>query len=390
MVDDSFPLDMTTKNEHLTDPLRVVIVGASVGAGHNYAARELQKRLRDKGVEAHYHDFLDSTPWLIHVLLRDGYGPCVNHFPWLFTIVMSASETNFIFHLVVMFCCWLSTWEILVWTREADIVVTTYGLASQSLGWLRLAGYLEAPVISYLCDAGAHGLLFHKGVDLNIAPFSGTVSDCKRYGFEAIEANPLVREVFALPVASGKRDSMRRQLEIPAMDKIALVCAGSLGLGRVSEMVKDLLKAKQDMKIIVLCGRNHTLQSSFRGESRVVAMGWRDDLPDLLVTADVVVHNAGGMVVWESAIAKIPLITYLALPGQGQRNAGVLAESSVSPWPRNIKELAKELEAAFKQTRLPPSLANRFADKDVTDIILNWTKLADAKMQRQIPILAGA
>ncbi len=47
---------------------------------------------------------------------------------------------------------------------------------------------------------------------------------------------------------------------------------------------------------------------------------------------------------WESAIADIPLITHLALPGQGQRNAGLLAENNVSPWPRNIKELAKELD----------------------------------------------
>jgi hypothetical protein len=59
-------------------------------------------------------------------------------------------------------------------------------------------------------------------------------------------------------------------------------------------MVKDLLEASQDMKIIVLRGRNHTLQSSFRGQKRVVAMGWRNDPPNLFVTADVVVHNAGG------------------------------------------------------------------------------------------------
>jgi hypothetical protein len=67
------------------------------------------------------------------------------------------------------------------------------------------------------------------------------VSNCKRYSFEATEASPPVREVFALSVASGKRASTRRQLQIFLEDKIALGCAGSLDLGGVSEMVKYLL-----------------------------------------------------------------------------------------------------------------------------------------------------
>jgi len=83
-------------------------------------------------------------------------------------------------------------------------------------------------------------------------------------------------------------------------------------------------------------------------------MGWRNDLPDLFVTGDIVVHNAGGMVVWESAIANIPLSHLLRFQARD-----------------------KEMQACLQRTtsRLghePPSLAKRFAEKEVTDIVLKW------------------
>lgn len=57
-------------------------------------------------------------------------------------------------------------------------------------------------------------------------------------------------------------------------------------------------------------------------------------------------------------------ITSLALPGQGQRNAGVLAENNVSPWPRATiasKEICREGSYGY---------------------CLEVEKLADAKNQR--------
>lgn len=73
-----------------TNP-RVVILGAGVGAGHNFAARELQKKFESRGIKAEFHDYLDILPWMLRLILYC-YGPCVNHLPWLFSWVMTASE----------------------------------------------------------------------------------------------------------------------------------------------------------------------------------------------------------------------------------------------------------------------------------------------------------
>ena len=48
---------------------RVLIVSASMGAGHNGAARELARRLADRGHEAPVVDFLDCLPFGIGTLM---------------------------------------------------------------------------------------------------------------------------------------------------------------------------------------------------------------------------------------------------------------------------------------------------------------------------------
>ena len=60
-------------------------------------------------------------------------------------------------------------------------------------------------------------------------------------------------------------------------------------------MVTDFLQARKDKQIIVPCGRTHTLQSIYNRQKRVVALEWRNDLPEFFVTADVVGYNTGGM-----------------------------------------------------------------------------------------------
>ena len=72
-----------------------------------------------------------------------------------------------------------------------------------------------------------------------------------------------------------------------------------------------------------------------------MALGWRDDVPDLMAAADVLVHNAGGLSCTEALVAGLPVVTYRPIPGHGRANAAVLARpgsqrgrAALSSWPR--------------------------------------------------------
>src|SRR4051812_48529917 len=66
------------------DDHRVLVVSVSVGAGHDGAADELVRRLRQRGVEAHRRDFLDALPPFFTLLHRQFYRISVGSVPRLY------------------------------------------------------------------------------------------------------------------------------------------------------------------------------------------------------------------------------------------------------------------------------------------------------------------
>ena len=123
-----------------TQPLRVLIVSATVGAGDAGNARELARRLVEAGHEAEVRDFLESAPFGIGKALSKGYEAELRHAPWAYEL---AFKMWFWFPFLLAPLAWVLTFftrkKILLWVRDthADIVVSTYPVATQVLGELR-------------------------------------------------------------------------------------------------------------------------------------------------------------------------------------------------------------------------------------------------------------
>jgi UDP-N-acetylglucosamine:LPS N-acetylglucosamine transferase len=95
---------------------------------------------------------------------------------------------------------------------------------------------------------------------------------------------------------------VRTELGVPDDAPFVLLSAGSLGMGDIAETVRAVRHHPRAVAV-VLCGRNHTLRRQLRGRDRVIALGWRDDVADLMAAADVLVHNAGGLSLTEALVA---------------------------------------------------------------------------------------
>ena len=86
----------------------------------------------------------------------------------------------------------------------------------------------------------------------------------------------------------------------------------------------------------------------------MVALGWRDDVPELMAAADVLVHNAGGLSFTEALVAGLPAVTYLPIAGHGRANAEVLARATLAPWPRDPAELVAAIDEVVGRPRSAP------------------------------------
>ena len=322
----------------------IVVVSASIGAGHDGAARELGRRLTADGFAVTHHDFLDMLPADLGTVLRGTYARQLRYAPaswgWLLRLVagprgcaaasaLAKGAATTRMHAAV--------------AHQPAAVVSTYPLASQVLGELRRTGGLTAPVLAMMTDPSVHPLCVSAGMDLHLAPNLEAVA---AIGARAAMVAPVVDPAFRLRTrSSGEILAVRQRLGLPAARRVALVVAGSWAVGDVERTVFDIA-ATGLASPVVLCGRNDALRQRLRG-APAVALGWQDDMPVLLQAADVVVHNAGGLSSTEALATGVPVISYRCLPGHGTANAAQLSRSGLSLWPRDTGQLAQALRHAL-------------------------------------------
>jgi UDP-N-acetylglucosamine:LPS N-acetylglucosamine transferase len=335
------------------------VVSGSVGAGHDGAARELAARLAAVGVSAPVRDFLHAVPPPVRWALREGYSTSVQFVPGTFELLFQRLERRGLSWRIARAVCAAAEATMLHWVDELcpDVVVSTYPLASQTLGSLRGSGRLAAPVITYLTDPAVHVSWLHEAVDQHLAVSAATADQSwSDYGQECMVAGPLVPARFAEPPGLGRLAELRRELGLQAAQPVALLVAGSLGLGDLLPTVRDVAAA--GFVPLVLCGRNDRLRRRLAGEPQAVPLGWRTDVDQLMQLADVLVQNAGGLSSTEALVAGLPMVTYRPIPGHGRANARVMEGSGQAPWARTPAQLADVLHARLGSSRTPPALGD--------------------------------
>jgi processive 1,2-diacylglycerol beta-glucosyltransferase len=358
---------------------RVLVISGSVGAGHDGAADELVSRLAKLGVAADRRDYLDALPRICRYMLRDGYRLSVGYWPAFFDWLFASLERTGWVRWVTLWLCKVAQRDVLRWVGDHDVVVSTYMLSSQTLGQLKEAGKINATLVTFLTDPAVHRTWIHPAVDHHV-----TVTEATARMGEQVYQTPmravggLVSARFAEPVDPSRRQAVRAELGLSPDGLVVLLATGSLGMGDVPNVVRSITSSGVG-EVVVLCGRNDGLRKQLSTQPGVVALGWRDDVPELMAAADVLVHNAGGLSLTEALTAGLPPVTFRPIPGHGIANSQVLADAGLAPWPKDDAEL---VEAIRKQAidRGDPSCV--VVNPDTTALVLELLDERDQQVAR--------
>ncbi|MEV1206444.1 MGDG synthase family glycosyltransferase [Microbispora rosea] len=334
---------------------RALIVSASMGAGHDAVAAELARRLAAAGTRAEVVDVLALLPLRLGALLRWWYRAVMLRAPWLYALVYRvffvsrrAPSTS---PLTVLAAAGLAR---VVRRVRPSVVVPVFHVAAQAAGHLRERGRLAVPSVVVLTDFAVHRLWLHAGNDRYLCPdMSTALAVTAAVGRPAFRCAPIVRPGFAR--ADGAAD-VRARVGLRDGDRIVLVCAGSWGVGGVAATARLLARSGRYTPV-VLCGRNERLRRRLERllGGAGVALGWRDDLADLLASAYALVDNAGGLTCREAFAAGVPVVTHRPIPGHGRDGVLAMAQAGVSVHARRRADLLRALD------RLEPGLPGRAA-----------------------------
>lgn len=315
-----------------------------MGAGHDGAAREIARRLEDRGIRARVVDFLDAfaaplaRAWEGFYRFQLRYAPDTYESSYQLFYRYPQLWGPF-----VRFERLLAGRRVVQWVAETnpDVIVSTYSFATLVIGRLREERRVGVPVVNFLTDFGVHPRAVHPGVDLNLALHAVPAQRAAELsGRPTVIGGPAVRPGFG---HAGLRERGRASLGFSPDDRVVLVVAGSWGIGDDLPRTVQALVASRRFRVVTVCGSDERLRRRLEAQDSGVVIGWTDRMAELMAAADVVVENAGGLSSLEAFATGVPVVTYRPIPGHGRDNARAMVAAGVTTQPVDDAELVDAL-----------------------------------------------
>ena len=102
-----------------------------------------------------------------------------------------------------------------------------------------------------------------------------------------------------------------------------LAMVGAEGSPRALGNIARILRLDLDAQVVVICGRNADLRRRLEDLPRHMpmrALGFVEDVADLMRAADLLLTKAGGLTLAEAFCCRVPVVVHDVLPGQEAGN----------------------------------------------------------------------
>jgi processive 1,2-diacylglycerol beta-glucosyltransferase len=302
--------------------MRVLILSAPVGAGHDAAARGLAESLRARGAQVEIDDGLALMGPFIHRMVVDGYRWELEHAPWSWRLLYRGTRSPRLIRLVGWALAIRSRRRMLgrIAQTQPDRIVSTYPLVSAALASLRRANRLAVPCSTMITDFDPHPAWVHPDLDANLS-----------VGCSLPELTPVQPPVPLEAVDPTRRSAVRRDLGIRDDARVALIVGGVWGVGNLHGAARAVAVVDGAHPIVVT-GRNEALRRRLEADRellRATVIGFSDAIPELMAASDVLIQNAGGLTCLEGFAARLPVVMFEPLPGHGEDNSREMANAGL-------------------------------------------------------------
>jgi processive 1,2-diacylglycerol beta-glucosyltransferase len=324
-------------------PKSILILHASVGAGHTRAAKAVAAALALESPETRtvVVDALDLARPLFKRVYGKGYLDLVEKAPALFGYLFELTDRRpspraLGDRLRRAVQRWGAGELVdLLAGGGWDAIVNTHFLAPELVATLSAAGKLSVPQLTVVTDYDAHRIWVHEPTERYCVASPVAAASLRGHGVAAsaitVTGIP-VDPAFSVP---ADRDAARRAFGLSGGYPVVVQAAGGHGVGPLEGVCRALLASTVPSEIVVVCGRNEAGRKSLSkihppSRHRVKVLGFTDRMRDLMAVADLLVTKPGGLTVSEALACGLPMALVSPIPGQEERNSDYLLENGAA------------------------------------------------------------
>jgi processive 1,2-diacylglycerol beta-glucosyltransferase len=344
---------------------RILVLSASVGAGHLRAAQAVELALRQVAPDAFVRnvDVLTLTNPAFRKLYGEAYLDLVNHAPHVLGYVYDlmdrkpkrAARAIEKLRLVFKRLNLIKLCDLLQCDGERwDVIVNTHFLPAEIIAMLRRKRKIDTPQVVVTTDFETHRLWVHKPAEHYTAATEEGAAYLRHWGVTSqisVTGIPIHR-VFA---QEKDRNSCAKAHGLTAGLPTVLQLAGGFGVGPVKHIFEAILSMEVPLQLVVVCGRNksverevhYALPTPLRRHS-VKILGFTDKIDELMAAADVAVSKPGGLTTSETLARGCAMAIVNPIPGQESRNSDYLLENGAAIKINNLATLSMKLSALLE------------------------------------------
>lgn len=333
---------------------KVMILTASMGGGHNQAARSLEALHRANGKEVIVVDFLKVKGEVFEKIVLGGHSIICSTLPYIYKGLYKYYNNKEVDSKISDYALKIFEKKIYkeILKESPDLIIGTHAFIVLIICKLKKKGYLSIPFISVITDFKAHRFHVNRYVDAYITASEYTRLDMINRGVRKEKIYP-----YGIPI---KQDFLKRKNNKKYKSNKAftiLLMGGSMGCKSIETALKELINCRKTIRIIVVCGTNKGLMDSIKfnypprvGNKEILLYGFTNKIPKLMEESDLLISKPGGLTVSEAIVSNIPMLIPYMVPGQEEENADFLVECGAAMIIDNINSLKTKVDYLIERT----------------------------------------
>ncbi|HZO95582.1 MAG TPA: glycosyltransferase [Candidatus Baltobacteraceae bacterium] len=374
---------------------RVLFLISDTGGGHRAGAQAIGAALDEiEGATRYEWRIDDIATHCTFPLSKLGpaYSAALRYAPPIYGALYHATNGRRRYRTMVRFCEPLYRERLRDVFRQykPDVIVSVHPLLNHAALRARAdAGMQDVPIVTVITDLGR----VHEGWLLPEADL--TVVPAREVYQRAIERGvpPERLRLLGHPIhprfedVSASKSEIRKKLGLPQDQTIALLMAGGEGGGKLLPTTLGLAKAGLDYHLVVVTGRNAALKAKLQEiapslPTPMTVLGFRNDVPELMRAADLLVTKAGPGTIAEASVAEVPVVVYDYVPGQERGNLdyvrtngiGVVALSTAEVV-QSVRRIVQNQERLAKMRAQQTAVAPRGSSRRIAELIAQMSRI---------------
>ena len=357
--------------------MKVLVLSCSTGGGHNACGHYIENEFKENNIECDFVDYFNilgpkakEYSEKIYLDTTKGNGKV---FKVAYKLGEAYSKTRITSPVYGFNKLMKNKVYSFIKENNYDLVITPHLFPAMAITALKEEGK-DIKLINVATDYHAIPFLEETKPDYFVIPHISLQEEFLKKGF---------KQEILLPYGicvSSLFCKVKNNLSLPQDKNIILITSGSMGFGKMEDIVKAILNNIPNTYVVALCGSNKKLYLELKeiNSEKLLVKGFVTNINEYISSSTIVLTKPGGLTSTEVGVIRKPMIHLMPIPGVENYNANFFEKNGLSLISNDIEEVISNTEKLLKDEKLQKEMIknqaefiNRNSANDLVQFVIN-------------------